>query len=132
MRPRIEFENPAGHVVEEVAIVGDGDDGARVLVEEALQPGHGLGVEVVGRLVEQQHVRLRQQQAAQRDAAALAAGQLGHVGVPGRQPQRVGRDFELALDFPAAGRVDRVLQIALFLQQAHSSRRRPSVRRTVR
>src|SRR6266481_7292087 len=31
----VELEDPARHVVEEVAIVGDGDDGARVLLEKA-------------------------------------------------------------------------------------------------
>ena len=41
-----------------------GDDRARVFLEEALEPGHGLGVEVVGGLVEQQQVGLLQQQPA--------------------------------------------------------------------
>jgi hypothetical protein len=75
--------------------VGDGDHGAREVVQEALQPGHALGVQVVGRLVEQQHVRAGQQQAAQGHAAALAAGQLGHVRVPGRQAQGVGGHLQL-------------------------------------
>ncbi len=69
----IELEDPAGDVVEEVAVVSHADDRARVLLEVLLEPGDRLRVEVVGRLVEQQHVRLRQQQPAQRDAAALAA-----------------------------------------------------------
>ena len=77
----VELEDPAGHVVEEVAVVGDGDDRARVLLQGALQPRHRLGVEVVGRLVEQQQVGLGQQQPAQRHAAPLAAGELGDVGV---------------------------------------------------
>ena len=69
----VEFEDPAGHVVEEVAIVRDGDDRARVFLQEVLEPGDRLGIEMVGRLVEQQHVRLGQQQSAQRDPAAFAA-----------------------------------------------------------
>ena len=36
--------------------MGDRDDRARVLLEVALEPGDGLGVEVVGRLVEQQQI----------------------------------------------------------------------------
>ena len=35
----VELEDPAGHVVEEVAIVGDGDDGAFVSREVLFQPG---------------------------------------------------------------------------------------------
>ena len=69
----VELEDPVGDVVEEVAVVRDGDDGARVLGEEALEPGDRLGVEVVGRLVEEQQVRRLEQQPAERDAAPLAA-----------------------------------------------------------
>ena len=52
----VELEDPLGDVVEEVPVVGDGDDGAGVLLEVLLEPLHGLGVEVVGGLVEQQQV----------------------------------------------------------------------------
>ena len=109
----VELEDPARDVVEEVTIVGDGDDRARILLEEVLEPAHRLGVEVVGRLVEQQHVGLRQQQAAQRDAAALAARNLRDVRVPRRQAQRIGRDFELSLEIVAIGRLDDGLELRL-------------------
>ena len=69
----VELEDPARDVVEEVAIVGDRDDGALVLGEVALEPRDRLGVEVVRGLVEQQQVGRREQQPAERDAAALAA-----------------------------------------------------------
>ncbi len=49
------------------------------------------GVEMVGRLVQQQQVRLVEQQLAQRDAAALAAGEFRHIGIVGRAAQRVHR-----------------------------------------
>ena len=49
----IEFENPAGDIVEEIAVVRDGDDRAFVLLKMLLQPLHGLGIEMVRRLVEQ-------------------------------------------------------------------------------
>ena len=71
----VELEDPAGDVVEEVAVVRDGDDGALVVGEEALEPGDRLGVEMVRRLVEQQQVGRGEQQPAERDAAALAAGE---------------------------------------------------------
>ena len=67
----IDFENPGRHLIQEVAIMGHGDDGAFVILEVALQPRDRAGIEVVGRLIEQQQVRLLQQQPAQRDAAAL-------------------------------------------------------------
>ncbi len=51
--------------------MGDREHAARVLREVLLQPLHALGVEVVGRLVEQQQVGLLEQQLAQRDPATL-------------------------------------------------------------
>ena len=72
-RAAVELEDPARDVVEEVAVVGHRDDGAVVLLQVPLEPRDRLGVEVVGRLVEQQQIGLAEQQAAQRDAAPLAA-----------------------------------------------------------
>ncbi len=114
----IELEDPARDVVEEVAIVRHGDHGAGEFLQEPLEPRDGFRVEMVRGLVEQQHVGVRQQQPAQRHAAAFAAGQRLYVRIPRRQAQRVGRDVELALELPAAGRIDRVLQLALLLEQA--------------
>ena len=113
----VELEDPAGHVVEEVAVVGDGHHRARVVLQGPLQPGHRLGVEVVGGLVEQQQVGLGQQQPAQGHPAALAAGERGHVGVARGQPQGVHGDLEGPLEVPGAGGVDLVLQVGLLGQQ---------------
>ena len=93
--------------------MGDRDDGARVLVEEALEPFDRLGVEVVGRLVEQEQVRVLEQQPGERHAALLAAGQGRDVGVVGRAAQGVHRDVDVALQVPGVGRVDLVLERAL-------------------
>ena len=48
----------------------------------------------------------REQQAAQRHAAALAAGELAHVGIGRRQAQSVHRVFELRVEVPGVGRFD--------------------------
>ena len=113
----IQLQDPARHVVEEVAIVGHRHDGALELGEEALEPPHALGVEVVRRLVEQQHVGLLQQEPAERHAAALAAGDLAHVGLARREPERVHREVDLVVQLPEAERVDPLLEVALLLQQ---------------
>ena len=113
----VELEDPAGHVVEEVAIVGDGDDRARVLLERALEPGDRLGVEVVGRLVEEQQVGLGEQEPAERDAAALAPGERGDVGVARREAERVHGDLERAVELPGAGGVDLGLEVGLLLEE---------------
>ena len=113
----IELEDPAGDVVEEVAIVGDRDHGARKAFEELLEPLDRQCVEVIRRLVEEQHVGLRQQQTAERDAAALATRELRDVRIPRRQTQRIGCDFELAFDLPPTRRIDLRLQLALLFEQ---------------
>ena len=122
--PRSSSRIHSADVVEEVAVVGDRDDGALVFLEEPLEPRHRLGVEMVGRLVEQQQIRRLEQQAAQRHAAPLAAGQRGDVGVRRRAAQRVHRQLELRVDVPGVDRVDAVLQPALLFEHlVHHVRR---------
>ncbi len=97
--------------------MGDGHHGAFVFVQELLEPGHRFGIEVIGGLIEQQQVGTRQQEPAQGDAATLAARQPGHVGIPRRAAQGVERDLDGALQLPAVGGVDLLLQLALLGDQ---------------
>ena len=107
----VELENPAGDVVEEVAVVGDDQYGARIIAQVAFQPVHTLRVEMVGRFVEQQQIGLVEQQLAQRNATLLAAGELGYLGVVGRAAQRVHRQIDLAVEIPEILGVDLVLEL---------------------
>ena len=113
----VELEDPLGHVVQEVPVVGDRDDGARVLLQVLLQPLHALRVQVVGGLVEQQQVGLGQQQPAQRDPALLPAGQAGDLGVGRRAAQRVHGLLDLAVQVPGVPVVQLLLQVAHLLEQ---------------
>ena len=92
--------------------MGDGHDGAGVVVQELLEPQDALGVQVVGRLVKKQQVGGLEQQAAQGHATALAAGQDRDGGVGVGALQRVHRLGELAVQVPAVGGVNLVLQLA--------------------
>ncbi len=116
-RPRSTSQDPLGDVVQEVPVVGDGDDGAGVLREVLLQPLHGLGVQVVGGLVEQQQVGGLQQQLAQRDAAALTTGEVGDRPVAGRAAQRVHGLLQLGVQVPRVGVVEVLLELAHLLHQ---------------
>src|SRR5687767_15197120 len=71
--PPVELEDPLGNVVQEVPIMRDRDHASRVLGEVLLEPRHGLDVQVVGRLIEQQQIGTAQQNLTQRNATALAA-----------------------------------------------------------
>ena len=105
----VELQDPSGDVVQEVAIVGDGHHRALVVLEVLLEPRHGLGVKVVGRLVEQQQVRLAQEQAAHRHPPALAARELAHVGIRRRAAQGLHRVLERRVQVPAVDDVDLLL-----------------------
>ena len=109
----VQLQNPLGGVVQKVAVVGDGDHGARKALQELLKPVHRFGVQVVGGFVEQQHVGFGQQQTAKGDAAFFAAREHADLGVPRRQAQRVGSDLELVLRVSAAAGDDG-LELGLF------------------
>ena len=110
----VQFQDPFSGVVQEVAVVGDGHHGARETLQELLEPMHRLGVQVVGRFVEQKHVGLGEQQAAQRYAALFTAGEVLHHRIPSGQVQRVGGQLQLQVGIlRPAGRNDG-LQFGLF------------------
>ena len=89
--------------------MGDGHHASGVLREEALEPGHRLRIEMVRRLVEEQQIGMGQEQAAERDAAPLATGELGDIGVARRQPQGVHGVLDVAVEIPQALCLDLVL-----------------------
>lgn len=113
----VQLEDPLGDVVQEVPVVRDGDDGARVLREVLLQPVHRLGVEVVGGLVEQEQVRGLDQQLAERDTALLATGEVDDRPVAGRAAQGVHGLLQLGVQVPRVGVVQVLLELAHLLHQ---------------
>ena len=90
--------------------MGDDQDRAGIVAQMPFEPVDRLGVEMVGRLVEQQQFGLFEQQPAKRDAAALAARQRVDVGVVRRAAERVHRLLDLAVEIPQALGLDLVLQ----------------------
>ena len=107
----VDLADPLGHVVEEVAVVRDGHDGAGVAMEELLEPQHRLGVQMVGGLVEEQQVGRLEEQPAQGHATTLAAGENGDGRVRVGALERVHGLGELGVEVPAVGGVDLVLEL---------------------
>ena len=105
----VELEDPTGDVIEEVAVVGDADDGAGVLLEVLLEPVDGLGVEVVRGLVEEKDVGLLEEQAAEGYATTFAAGERVHDAVFGRAAQGVHGALEATVEVPCVEGVNAVL-----------------------
>ncbi|CUI62666.1 Uncharacterised protein [Achromobacter sp. 2789STDY5608621] len=96
----IEMQDGLGHRVQELGVVGDQHDGAGIGGQPFLQPQHGVQVQVVGGLVQQQQLGRRHQRARQRQAHAPAAGEARHRLAPfGRLEAQAGQQL-----FGARGR----------------------------
>ena len=108
--PGIHFQNPFRHVIQEIAVVRHHHQRAAELFEIFLQPRDRFGVEVIGRLVQQQRIRIGQQQTAQRHASLFAARKRAHIRVARRQPQRVHGALDLVVQTPQIARINQILQ----------------------
>ena len=71
----VEVQHPGDRLVEQFEVVADHEQRTLVLPQEPEQPGLRVDVEVVGRLVEAQHVGAGEEDAGEFDTAPLAAGQ---------------------------------------------------------
>ena len=94
--------------VEKIAVVRDQHEGERILQQILLEPVAGFEIEVVGGLVEQQQVRLFEQQLGQRDAHLPAAGEFLGAARPVFLPeaQTVQHRAHLRFDGVAVARVE--------------------------
>jgi len=72
---------------------------------------------MVGRLVQQQNVRLLNHQPAQGHPALFASGKHAHFLIGGRATQRIHGDFQFAFEFPAIRRLDLLLQLRLLVDE---------------
>jgi hypothetical protein len=82
-----------------------------------LQPRHGLGVQVVGGLVQEEHVGLLEKDPAEGHPPALSPGELGDIRIGGREPERIHGDLELAVEFPRTRGINALLQFRLPLDE---------------
>ena len=71
--PRVDLRDPGRRPVEEDTVVRDDGERTREPVEEVLEPVEPIEVEVVRRLVEQEHVEAREQDRGQPGPRCLAA-----------------------------------------------------------
>src|SRR5207244_1755107 len=75
----LEGQDVGGDAVEEPAVVADDHRAAREVDERVLHGAQRVDVEVIGRLVEQQHVAAAAQQLGEVHAVPLAAGEVLHL-----------------------------------------------------
>ena len=77
----VELDDARGDRVEEAPVVADAHDGAIEVLQQLLEPSDGGEVEMVRRLVQQQHVGRADQRLRQRHALLPAAGQIGYGSI---------------------------------------------------
>ena len=108
----------------------DHDERALPVQQRLLQPLDGFQVEVVGRLVQQQQIRLLEQQLRQQCARALAAAQmrqlLAVLILVEAQPAEHLADAHLVVI--AAGHLEGGLRMAILVEQRGDSRHRRAAR----
>ena len=84
---RIQVEHPVDRCREQLTVVADHHESTGVPEQERAQPDDRVGIEVVGRLVEQQGVVLGEQDPGQLDPAPLTARELPDRLVEGTRRQ---------------------------------------------
>ena len=110
----IHLHDPAGHLIEHVAVVGDQHQGAAEALQIALQPLDAVGVEVVGGLIQQQHVGLGHQGGGQGQALAVAAGEFPHLALGVADAQPIEHLADLLLQVPGLALVHAGIEAAQF------------------
>ena len=83
--------------------MGNGNHGTGEVFQKTFQPGHRFRIQVIGGFVQNQHVGVGQQQAAQRNAAFFTTRQVFNFCFPGGQAQGVGGYFKFSFQLPGSG-----------------------------
>ena len=105
--------------VHEGAVVADDKDGAVVVRDKAAKPLDAFEIQVVGRLVQKQQVRMAQEELGERDAHLPAARELGARALKvGDLKAQAGQDFAgVALELVAAQVLKAILDLAVLVEE---------------
>ena len=90
--------------------MGDDQDRAGIGAQMPFEPRDGLGIEMVGRLVEEQQIGLFEQQPTHGHAAAFTAGKVLHAPIVRRAAQGVHGLIDLGIEIPQILGLDLVLE----------------------
>ena len=107
----VELRDAGGDRVEKAPVVRDADHGAGETLQQRLEPRDGAEVEMVGRLVEQQDVRVGRQRLRERDALLPAARKRPDQRIRGQSEPREHR-VDAVAERPAVERIEPRVQRA--------------------
>ena len=96
----VQLGDAGSHALQEAPVVGDQDQGPLESLQLLLQPFDGRQIEMVGRLVQQQQIRVDHQRPCQCHTAAPAAGQFRQASIR-RQLQLADGGLHPVLQLPA-------------------------------
>ena len=74
----INMGNMVNHAVEDIAVVGDEQQGAGISAQPLFQPQHRVEIKMVGRFIQQQQIGAAHQRFGQIQPHPPAAGEFGH------------------------------------------------------
>ena len=112
----VQLDNARADTIEERTVMGDEEQGHARLDQHRLQPFDGGDVEVVGRLVEQQHLGCNSERLRQRQPLLLSAGQAANARFR-VQAEAGNHPLGLRLVGPGTARLKFVLQCIHARQQ---------------
>jgi hypothetical protein len=105
----IKFDDAGGQTIDEGAVMAHEQQRARIFEQKLFEPFDGCNIQVIGRLVEQQHLGLRHQRARQQHASPPATGELIESGRR-VQVQARGHVCDPLLELPAIAGVELMMQ----------------------
>ena len=97
--------------------MSDGNDSSCILLEVLLKPVDGFGIEVVGRLIKQQHIGLLQEKSAKCHTTTLTTREVLYRPFRRWTMEGIHCTVELGVNVPSIGGVDDVLQFSLTIHQ---------------
>ena len=113
----VEFDDARGDIIQKTAVVGNHNQAAFKSFEQVFQPDNRVDVQMVGRFIQQQYVRLLHPSLRQSDTLFLTAGEVADFFVF-RQTQFPQSLLDCRIQFPAVLRFDFKLQFVELFQQS--------------
>ena len=113
-----DLNDPVGYLVDEVTVMGDGEHCPLESLDILLQPFHAVQIQVVGRLIQQENIRLFQQKPGKVYPGLFTAGQAGKLltALLLRDAQTVADLIHLYIHLVAAAGLKLIAQGVVFPQ----------------
>ena len=86
-----------------------------ILLQMLFEPVYALGIQMVGRLVEQQHIGFLQQQSAEGHTSALSSREIGNGQMASGASECIHGALQFRVHIPCVGSINDILHFCLVL-----------------